>query len=271
MKKTIWVLAGAIIIALGGGGYYFGAYKPHQDAITSFQKAYSPLKKDNAALNKKITQAEKLTNSQAKPLTSAVKTTLTTAITDAKASRRDVPKLPKKTDAIKRQTAKAPKHFNYDQNITTLNAAITSYRASIQQRKLVTHPTQSFVVSRLVKVPTITGNQAATDANDPNASLNKAGSYTAAIFFASSMVTEDVPGTDILDKGTDAGGCIEVYKTSADANARDRYLKSFDGAGALNSGSHDVIGTVIIRTSANLTASQQQTLTTNIRTALTKL
>ena len=51
---------------------------------------------------------------------------------------------------------------------------------------------------------------------------------------------------------------------------RNDYLAGFDG-GIFASGSHKVIGTVLIRTSDHLTASQQEELETAIVEALTKV
>ncbi len=110
-----------------------------------------------------------------------------------------------------------------------------------------------------------------TESNDPNGNLNKQGGYTASIYFTDNQVTEAVEGADIVDKGTDAGGNIEVYKTSDEAKSRNAYLSAFDGQGILNPGSHYVYGTVVIRTSRHLTASQQTALTEKIYNKLIEL
>lgn len=48
------------------------------------------------------------------------------------------------------------------------------------------------------------------------------------------------------------------------------HLGAFDG-GAFSSGSHTVVGTVVVRTSDELTASEQQEMTDNIIASLTSL
>ncbi|MEK4160126.1 hypothetical protein [Streptococcus sp. FSL E2-3488] len=83
--------------------------------------------------------------------------------------------------------------------------------------------------SRLKEIVTITDVQSATENNDPNQDLNKQGSYTAAVYFADNEVTNPVAGADLVAKGTDAGGCVEVYKTAEDAKKRNDYLSAFDG------------------------------------------
>ena len=79
------------------------------------------------------------------------------------------------------------------------------------------------------------------------------------------------PYKDVLiDKGTDAGGAIEVYSTVEDAEKRRDYLATYDGTIFAN-GTHTVIGTVLVRTSNELTASQQKELEQKVIEALTKL
>ena len=78
-------------------------------------------------------------------------------------------------------------------------------------------------------------------------------------------MTNPVAGADLVAKGTDAGGCVEVYKTVEDAKKRNDYLSAFDGLPTvINPGSHYVYGTVVIRVAASLTASQQNALTQKI-------
>lgn len=121
------------------------------------------------------------------------------------------------------------------------------------------------------KVENIVDISAVTEDNDPNGNLNKAGGYTAQIYFSSDLVNQsEVYGTSLIEKGTDAGGSIEVYANVEDATTRNEYLASFDG-GIFASGSHTVVGTVLVRTSDELTASQQQTLEANIIAALTEI
>ena len=74
----------------------------------------------------------------------------------------------------------------------------------------------------------------------------------------------------LIDKGTDAGGAIEVYSTVEDAEKRRDYLATYDGTIFAN-GTHTVIGTVLVRTSNELTASQQKELEQKVIEALTKL
>lgn len=130
-------------------------------------------------------------------------------------------------------------------------------------------PTEAFIVSGLKNIPNIVEVEVATEYNDPNGQLNKTGGYIADIFFSVDIINQNlISGTTLVEKGTDAGGSIEVYKSAKDAEARNTYLAAFDG-GILASGSHKVIGTCVVRTSHELTASLQNILENNIEKLLT--
>lgn len=129
---------------------------------------------------------------------------------------------------------------------------------------LVENPSEAYIVECLQKISGITGIEAATEDNDPNGQLNKAGGYTAHVYFAHELVDpEELYEDGIIANGTDSGGSIEVYATEEDALERDAYLAGFDGT-AFASGSHTVVGTVVVRTSNLLTASQQKALEAEI-------
>ena len=126
------------------------------------------------------------------------------------------------------------------------------------------------VIECLEKVPGISEIEAVTEENDPNGMLNKADSYIACVYFSYVLVDEDeLYGDGLIDCGTDAGGCIEVFADKEDAKKRNEYLATFDGS-PLSSGSHTVSGTVVIRTSDLLTASQQRFLEANIIASLNR-
>lgn len=136
---------------------------------------------------------------------------------------------------------------------------------------LVTVPTEEFVIERLSTVPDIAKIAAATEDNDPNGQLGKQGGYTAQIYFSSPLVNPayaNKPDLDVINAGTSCGGSIEVYATVTDAEKRDRYLAALDG-GILSSGSHTVVGTMLVRTSSKLSASDQKKLEDEIINALT--
>ena len=73
----------------------------------------------------------------------------------------------------------------------------------------------------------------------------------------------------MVDKGTDAGGAIEIYSNIKDAMERCEYLSEYDNT-LLYSGSYAVVGTMVIRLSYALTDEEQLYLTDRITMELTK-
>ena len=144
-----------------------------------------------------------------------------------------------------------------------LKAFVSSYNNPL------INPTAEFVSERLSRISEIGEIQAATEDNDPNGRLNKAGSYTAQVYFQSKNIDQsDFDEKNIVGKGTSCGGSIEVYSTVADAEKRNSYLGNFDGT-IFSAGSHSNIGSVVIRTSDDLTATQQKNLERQIIQVLT--
>ena len=135
----------------------------------------------------------------------------------------------------------------------------------------ITAPEESWVANRLSSVHGITGVEAVTEQHDPDGMLGKEGGFTACLYFTFEKVnSEEIPGSGIVEKGTDAGGAIEIYATLADAKARCEYLAGFDGT-VLYSGSYAIVGTMVIRTSYKLSNEDQFELTSAITSSLTAL
>ena len=130
-------------------------------------------------------------------------------------------------------------------------------------------PTQESIINELNKIPNVVAIEAATEYNDPNGQLNKDGGYIAHIYFSVDVIKQDdVYGITLVEKGTEAGGSIEIYRNQQDAEKRNTYLTTLDGT-ILSSGSHKVVGTCVVRTSDILTASLQNILENNLEKMLT--
>ena len=184
---------------------------------------------------------------------------------------------------------------NTQSNDSSSNAMVTKESTTVatddNSQKLL-NPSEEYVISCLNNVGHVKKVEAATEDHDPNHNLHKQGGYTAAIYFtlidiqikndpdgildAVAIVKgEEIPvildeGQSIdspVDLGTDYGGQIEVYETVEEAQKRDKYLSEFDGT-MFASGSHRVLGSMIIRISSNLQASDQYMLTDSIVEAL---
>ena len=261
-KNALW---GLIPIFCLIAAYYFLVFAPHQKSVDSFNNIAQKVKKQNNILEDKIKTANQLLSNKDKPLDENLSSELKNEITSAEKAKRKIPKIKKSTSDINKQVEVLKKPLDYTTEIKKLDELNQKYSTSVKQLKQITNPSSSFIESRLKEIDTITGVQSATEDNDPNKGLNKQGSYTASVYFTDSLVTDTVEGKDIVTKGTDAGGNIEVYKTVEDAQKRNEYLSAFDGLPTmLNPGSHYVYGTIIIRTSGRLTATQQNDLTQKI-------
>lgn len=135
----------------------------------------------------------------------------------------------------------------------------------------ITNPSQQWVMNKLKKIDSITQMEAVTKDKDPNELLGKEGGYTACIYFTIKDINANsVKGNSVVEKGTDAGGAIEVYESLEYALNRCDYLSQFDGT-VLYSGSYAIIGTMVIRTSYKLSNSQQIELTNLITKEFTTI
>ena len=135
----------------------------------------------------------------------------------------------------------------------------------------ITEPSEEWVMKQLSLVSNITEMQAVTDHDNPDGLLNKVNGYKTCVYFAlDSIDPNDVEGEDIVAKGTDVGGAIEVYATVEEAMNRCEYLSGFDGT-ILYSGSYAIVGTMVVRTSYMLSGESQVYLTDEIVKAFTML
>lgn len=153
----------------------------------------------------------------------------------------------------------------------TIYELITHIENSVHVIKQITSPTEQFVKDRLEKVDTIQEIQMVTEKNNPDGLLNKKGGYSSCLYFSSKNISQEkFNGKDVVSKGTDCGGAIEIYTTKEEAEARCEYLSGFDGT-VLYSGSYAIVGTMVIRTSYLLSNEEQLELTNNITKELTKI
>ncbi|WP_211751793.1 EbhA [Paenibacillus dakarensis] len=239
-------------------------------AIEKYDAAKKDVEKKNTELETTISTAEALISKGEKALNEKLIPTLETAISETKSVKYNIPARPDAADDIVKVTEEL-NNIDYSAAQKNLTKKTNALEHSIKQYALVNAPTEAYVIQRLKKVKNVADISAVTEENDPNGQLHKPGGYTSQVYFSSNLVNQsEVYGTTIIDKGTDAGGSIEVYATAEEANKRKDYLASFDG-GLFASGSHTVVGTVLVRTSNELTASQQKKLEADIIAALTSI
>lgn len=273
-NKKVVVITSIIVVLLVVVGivvWYLTIQHPHNIAVKDYNAAVAVIDEKNAVLDEAIKKLQGLIDSGEKPLDDTIIDTSKEVIKNADISKILVEKMPKKTEDIIAKTNELSQPIDYTDILQQLNDTYTAFDTSIKQYKQFITPTEEFVIQRLQTIDEIKYVRAVTEDNDPNGKLNKPGGYTATVYFESSNVNQaDVYGTDLIDKGTDAGGAIEVYANEEDAIKRNDYLASFDG-GIFASGSHKVVGTVLIRTSDELTASKQKALEEKIINAFAAL
>ncbi|MDO4491677.1 MAG: hypothetical protein Q4B85_11485 [Lachnospiraceae bacterium] len=153
----------------------------------------------------------------------------------------------------------------------TLLELARSIQEDMKVIEQITDPDETWVMERIRGAEHVTDLQCVTLDHDPNQMLGKSGGYKGCIYFSISVIDPDtVTGKDIVDKGTDGGGCVEIYSTLEDAEARCSYLAGFDNT-ILYTGSYAIVGTMVIRTSYRLNDEQQYALTDEITLELTRL
>ncbi|MDY3618467.1 hypothetical protein [Agathobaculum sp.] len=252
--------------------WYFQIKKPHDVAAAEFHTAAATVIEKNKELDQAIAELQVLLDTKEEPFDDTVLTNARMAIAESDSAKVVIPELPKHTAEIISATDDLKQTIDYTAYIEQLKDAKQALETSIQQLKQLTNPSEAFIMERLSTVDTVSELQAVTEDNDPNGNLNKPGGYTATVYFSSPLVNpQDVYGASVIEKGTDGGGCVEAYASVADAKKRDLYLSTFDGATAMNSGSHAVYGTLVIRTSSRLTATLQKKTEQSVLDALLRV
>ena len=278
-KKTKLIIVAVIVVIaviVGSLGAYFGYFKPHKEAVEAYNVVVSDIQEKNDQLDGEIKKLQELVDNEDKPLDETTIDTAKEALKNAGASKIVIGEMPKATKDILSRTKELSTPVDYSDELTSLSTAYTNLENSKKQYKQVVNPSEEFVMQRILTVDDVADARAVTEDQDLNGNLHKAGGCTSTIYFESKTVNQSdvyVSGkyADVLiDKGTDAGGAIEVYKNVEDAEKRRDYLATYDGTIFAN-GTHTVIGTVLVRASNELTATQQKELEQKVIDALTRL
>ena len=145
------------------------------------------------------------------------------------------------------------------------------YELSEEEVKLVTNPSPEYVVAALNQVDSVIGVEIDPEVGSGVIEAAEVDECVARIFFTSDLVDQAAFGEEetVLEKGTSAGGSIDVYMNVEDALARDVYLHGFDDNALLKAGGHAVVGTMVIRTSEKLSEEEQIALTDRIVEVMT--
>lgn len=284
---------------------YNGKVEPYNTAVLAYNNVVGEISKVNEQLNNYISDAQNLVNAGAEPYDSGTIDELSSAIANARQAQVSIPeeedqifvievteddkslsksKLEAKTAdvndrltmldgkiAILKNNTVSMDIPDYSSYIEDLQAKEKTYEDSVKVKEQITCPEESFVIARLQEIEDIQEIGAVTEDHDPNGNLNKPGGYTSTVYFSLKQVDQNnVFGTDIIDKGTAAGGAVETYSSVSDAEQRNTYLATLDGT-IFTSGAHMVLGTMVLRASDELTASQQNYILNEMVIKLTEL
>ncbi len=239
------------------------------EAQQAYDEAAAVLAGKNEALDAAVKEAEALVLSEAGAWDETLRADLSDALETAEAARIEAPACPDDPEGIA-AAVKVMESADYTGFLEELAEKRAALEQSMAVYARVDQPEEAYVIECLGRVDGILEIAAVTPGNDPNGMLNKPGGYTAAVLFMVQHINQDaVPGRTLLQKGTLAGGQVEVYATAEDAAARDAYISSFEQSG-VTTGSHTVVGTCVIRTSAYLNDKEQEALTAAITEELIK-
>ena len=282
-------------------GTYNSEAKSYNEKVEAYNSKLVDVENANASLTEATNKAQEVINNGDEPYDEQTLTSLKNAMATAGDAKVSVPEKLEtveemsvneeaKKDELEALATKAneeadklkaftfpedPEVPDFSNEINGVEAALNDYENSIKSMKQITAPSDDFVMERLQRIDTITMMAPVTEDHDPNGKLGKQGGYIGCIYFRDSQVDQstlyvDGDREDVVDVGTQGGGAIEIFNTNEEAEARNTYLASFDGT-IFVSGSHYVRGTVLIRTSDELTGTQQLELTDKIKEALTAI
>lgn len=213
MKTPIykkWWFWSAIIIFIAIIGvlvWYFQFKKPYNLAVKNYNQAVEMVEIKNTDLDSAINRVEALLNSGEPAFDEVVVENAESTVSDAKNAKRQIGDMPNNTEEIVARTSELNEPLDYTAEIRNLNDAEKTLSDSIELMKQLTNPSEEFVISRLQTIMDASAIQAVTEDHDPNGNLNKAGGYTAAIYFSSPLVDiSTVYGADIVERGVDGGG-----------------------------------------------------------------
>jgi len=288
----------ALEVAQAAVDSYNAAAEAYNQKVEEYNTAANAVNEKNAELQGFLDKAQEEINKGEPAFDENTLTELKTAMSDASASKnadvdimeavdiltvnqeaksKELNELAEQAAAaeeeLKSQTVPAtPEIPDYTEVTSALQDKTKAYTDSVQGMRQVTAPTDEFVMERLQRIETITEMAPVTEDHDPNGKLGKQGGYIGCVYFEDTQVDRSrlyIPdGEDnVIDVGTDGGGAVEIFKTADEAKQREAYLATFDG-GMFASGSHYVAGTCLIRTSDELTGTQQLDLTEKIINAL---
>ncbi|MGN8737393.1 zinc ribbon domain-containing protein [Bilifractor sp. HCP3S3_D3] len=271
-------------------------YSDYNDAVKAYNDALVPFSEANSTLQDSINKAQDLINSGEKPYDDSKVSALHDSISSASGTMQTVPEKKKileevkltsddfklsksdleskKADCQKKESETVDEIQtikddtaniqvpDYSAVIDDLDSKKTDLENSIRIQKQITSSSEDFVISRLQQIEGISAIQPVTEEHDPNGLLNKQGGYTSEVYFRYEKVPKDkiqyFDTGDTVDLGNIGGGTVETFADEESANSRYQYLLNMPTI--LGIEKDYLLGTMVLRTSDYLTATQQQEL-----------
>ena len=152
-------------------------------------------------------------------------------------------------------------------DINYINNEIDRIDENIIIANKIINPSVEYVVKSLRKVTNISDIEVVSDEDKKSDLFYYDGMFKDCAYFTSKLVKGIIDGQTPVEKGTDAGGCVEIYETVEKAHERYDYLMGFDNT-IYYSGQFITVGTMIVRTSYLLSDEENNELVNEIIDAL---
>ena len=152
-------------------------------------------------------------------------------------------------------------------DIKFINSEIDRIDENIVIANKIINPSIEYVVNSLRRVTNISDVEVVSDEDKKSDLFYYDGMFKDCAYFTSKLVKDDIEGQTPVEKGTDAGGCVEIYETVEKAHERYDYLMGFDNT-IYYSGQFIIVGTMIVRTSYLLSDEENSEFVNEIVNAL---
>ena len=112
-------------------------------------------------------------------------------------------------------------------DINFLNSEIERIDENILIVNQITNPNIEDIIKKLRNVTNISNIEIVNNEDKKSDLFNYDGMFKDCAYFTSKLVEEVIEGNTPVEKGTDAGGCVEIYETVEKAHERFNYLMDF--------------------------------------------
>lgn len=138
-----------------------------------------------------------------------------------------------------------------NRDIVALDSEILKLNNNIDTIKKICNPNVDEIFNKISSVTYVDKAEIVNEEQKESEIFKYDGIFKDCIYFTIKELEQGVDGNSPVEKGTDAGGCIEIYENLEKARKRYDYLMGFDNT-IYYSGQFICVGTMIVRTSYKL-------------------